>query len=177
MPVAFSSKPCRIPLPQLLTCTPRYVMKLGCCQCCFLQSDEKKKRYKCADYEIQKAPHRHKDVFPVTLSFMQKSDLQTGHLSEDRSFAWNLEYWKKNVFVSVWCVLECCVNLFTLRTLFGKVDTHLYLIDYELHVLDMNVFFSLPFLSHFCYQTDYKKENSIEVWTIDVYTTENNFFV
>ena len=30
---------------------------------------------------------------PVTLSFMQKSDLQTGHLSEDRSrsFAWNLE--------------------------------------------------------------------------------------
>ena len=28
--------------------------------------------------------------------------------------------------------------------------------------------FSLPFLSHFCYQTDYKKENSTEVWTIDV---------
>ena len=52
-----------------------------------------KKWYKCVDYELQKAQHGHKDVFPVTLSFMQKSDLQTGHLSEDRSrsFAWNLE--------------------------------------------------------------------------------------
>ena len=26
----------------------------------------------------QKATHGHKDVFPVTLSFTQKSDLQTG---------------------------------------------------------------------------------------------------
>ena len=48
-----------------------------------------KKRYKCVNYELQKAQHGHKDVFPVTLSFMQKSDLKTGHLSEDqfRSFA------------------------------------------------------------------------------------------
>ena len=49
------------------------------------------KRDKCADYELQKAQRAHKDVFPVTLSFMQKSDLQTGHLSGDRSFAWNLQ--------------------------------------------------------------------------------------
>ena len=59
-------------------------MKPGYCQCCFLQSDEQKK-CKCVDYELQKAQRGHKDVFPVTLSFMQKSDLQTGHLSEDRS--------------------------------------------------------------------------------------------
>ena len=36
-------------------------------------------------YEVQKSQHGHKDVFPVTLSFMQRSDLQIGHLSEDRS--------------------------------------------------------------------------------------------
>ena len=48
-----------------------------------------KKNYKCVDYELQKAQHGHKDVFPVTLSFMQKSDLQTEDRS--RSFAWNLE--------------------------------------------------------------------------------------
>ena len=44
--------------------------------------------------------HGHKDACPVTLSFTQKSDLQTGHLqtghlSEDRSFAWNLGYIEK----------------------------------------------------------------------------------
>ena len=90
MPVASSSKPSRITLPQLLR--PQYAMKLGYCQCCFLQSDEQK-RYKCVDYELQKAQHGHKDVFPVSLSFMQKSDLQTGHQSEDcsGSFAWYLE--------------------------------------------------------------------------------------
>ena len=49
--------------PQLLRL--QYVMKLGYCQCCFLQSDEQK-RYKSADYELQKAQHGHKYVFPVT---------------------------------------------------------------------------------------------------------------
>ena len=90
MPVASSSKASRITLPQLLR--PQYAMKPGYRQCCFLQSDEQK-RYNCVDDELQKAQHGHKDVFPVTLSFMQKSDLQTSHLSEDRSrsFAWNLE--------------------------------------------------------------------------------------
>ena len=41
MPVAYSSKPSRMTLPQLLR--PQYVMKLGYFQCCFLQSDEQKK--------------------------------------------------------------------------------------------------------------------------------------
>ena len=63
-------------------------MKPGYCQCCFLLLDEQIK-YKCADYEQQKAPHGHKDVFPVSLNLRQKSDLQTGHLCEDRSFARN----------------------------------------------------------------------------------------
>ena len=40
MPVASSSKPSRLTLPQLLR--PQYAMKLGYCQCCFLQSDEQK---------------------------------------------------------------------------------------------------------------------------------------
>ena len=73
---------------------------------------------------------------------------------------------EKNVFVSLWCVLECSGN-FTSSTLFGKVNTHFYLIDHELHVSDTDVFFLSPFslFSYFCYQTDYKKENSIEVWT------------
>ena len=43
--------------------------------------------------------------------------------------------------MSVWCVLECSVNFFTSSTLFGKVDTHFYLIGYELHVSDTDVFF------------------------------------
>ena len=34
-----------------------------------------------------KKHHADTGVFPVTLSLRQKSDLQTGHLSEDRSFA------------------------------------------------------------------------------------------
>ena len=72
--------------------------------------------------------------------------------------------------MSVWCVLECSGNLFTSSTLFGKVNTHFYLIDYELHVSDTDVFFLSPFslFSYFCCQTGYKKENSIEVWTMDV---------
>ena len=41
MPVASSGKPSRITFPQLLR--PQYAMKLGYCQCCFLQSDEQKK--------------------------------------------------------------------------------------------------------------------------------------
>ena len=40
MPVASSSKPSHIALPQLLR--PQYAMKPGYCQCCFLQSDEEK---------------------------------------------------------------------------------------------------------------------------------------
>ena len=40
MPVASSSKPSRITLPRLLR--PQYAIKLGYCQSCFLQSDEKK---------------------------------------------------------------------------------------------------------------------------------------
>ena len=133
-----------------------------------------KKRYKCVHYEVQKAQHGHKDVFPVTLS-------QTGHLPEDRSgsFARVIEksFKAKNVFVSVWCVLECSGNLFTLSTLFGKVNKQFYLIDYELHVSD-TMPFSLPFLSFllkFCYQTDYKKEYSSEVWTMDVQLLRINF--
>ena len=55
----------RITLPQLLR--PQYAMKPGYCQCCFLQSDEQKKMYKCVDYELQKAQHGHKDVFPPLL--------------------------------------------------------------------------------------------------------------
>ena len=84
---------------------------------------------------------------------------------------------EKNVFVSVWCVLECSGNLFASSTLFGKVNTHFYLIDYELHVPDTDVFFLSPFslFSYFCYQTDYKKENSIEVRTMDVQLLRINF--
>ena len=83
----------------------------------------------------------------------------------------------KNVFVSVLCVLECSGNLFTSSTLFGKVNTHFYLIDYKLHASDTDVFFLSPFslFSYFCYQTDYKKENSIEVWTMDVQLLRINF--
>ena len=90
MPVASSSKPSRKTLPQLLR--PQYAMKLGYCQCCFLQSDEQKK-VQMRGLWTTKSTTRTQRRFPVTLSFMQKSDLQTGHLSEDRSrsFAWNLE--------------------------------------------------------------------------------------
>ena len=42
MPVASSSKPSHITLPQLLR--PQYAMKLGYCQCCFLQSEVQKKK-------------------------------------------------------------------------------------------------------------------------------------
>ena len=41
MPVASSSKPSGVTLPQLFR--PQYTMKLGYCQCCFLQLDEQKK--------------------------------------------------------------------------------------------------------------------------------------
>ena len=49
--------------------------------------------------------------------------------------------------------------------------------DYKLHVSDTDVFFLSPFslFSYFCYQTDYKKENSIEVWTMDVHLLRINF--
>ena len=69
--------------------------------------------------------------------------------------------------MSVWCVLECSGNLLTSSTLFEKANTHFYPIDYELHASDTDVFFLSPFSlsSYFCYQTDSKKENSIEVWT------------
>ena len=79
--------------------------------------------------------------------------------------------------MSVWCVLECSGNLFTSSTLFGKVNTHFYLINYELHVSDTDVFFLSPFslFSYFCYQTDYKKENSSEVWIMDVQLLRINF--
>ena len=77
----------------------------------------------------------------------------------------------------MWCVLECSGNLFTSSTLFGKVNTHFYLINYELHVSDTDVFFLSPFslFSYFCYQTDFKKENSSEVWTMDVQLLRINF--
>ena len=55
------------------------------------------------------------------------------------------------------------------------MDTHLYLIDYELHVSDTNVFFLSSFSLTFAIKTDYKKENSIEVWTIDVQWLRINF--
>ena len=86
---------------------------------------------------------------------------------------------RKNVFVSVWCVLECSGNLFTSSTLFGKVNTHFYLIDYELHVSDTDVFFLSPFslFSYFAIKQVIKKENSIEVWTMDVQLLRINFFV
>ena len=49
----------------------------------------------------------------------------------------------------MWCVLECSGNLFTSSTLFGKVNKHFYLIDYELHVSDTDLsplsLFSLTF--------------------------------
>ena len=82
----------RITLPQLLR--PQYAMKLGYCQCCFLQSDEQKKCKNAWIMNYKSTTRTQRRVSPVTLSFMQKSDLQTGHLSEDRSrsFAWNLEY-------------------------------------------------------------------------------------
>ena len=49
--------------------------------------------------------------------------------------------------------------------------------DYKLHVSDTDAFFLSPFslFSYFCYQTDYKKENSIEVWTMDVHLLSINF--
>ena len=107
--------------------------------------------------------------------FSRYSKFHAKERSSDRSPVWRslyifcvkLRVIEKNVFVSVWCVLECSGNLFTSSTLFGKVNTHFYLIDYELHVSDTDVFFLPPFslFSYFCYQTDYKKENSIEVWT------------
>ena len=101
MPVVSSNKPSRKTLPQMLR--PQYAMKLGDCQCCFLQSDEQK-RYKYVDYELhwKHMQHGHKDVFPVTVSFMQKIDLQTGHMSKDGSFAWNLGYRKRLFFASIY---------------------------------------------------------------------------
>ena len=55
---------------------------------------------------------------------------------------------------------------------------HTFLSDnYELHVSDTDVFFLSPFslFSYFCYQTDYKKENSSEVWTMNVQLLRINF--
>ena len=81
--VAFSSKPRHIPLPQFLR--PQHAMKPGYCQCCFLQSDGQKKKYEWVDYGLQKAPHGHKDVFPVTLLV---STSQAKERSSDRSPVW-----------------------------------------------------------------------------------------
>ena len=78
---------------------------------------------------------------------------------------------EKNVFVSVWCVLECSGNVFTSSTLFGKVNSHFYLIEYELHVSDTDVFFlsSFSLFSSFCYQRDYKKkiQSKSGLWMIN----------
>ena len=120
MPVASSSKPSRITLPRLLR--PQYAMKLGYCQCCFLQSDEKK--YKWVDYELQKAQHGHKDVFSRSSKFHAKE-----RSSDRRSlsiFCVKLRVIEKNVFVSVWCVLECSGNLFTSSTLLERW-THIFI--------------------------------------------------
>ena len=88
MPAVSSRKPRRITLPHLLR--PQNATKLGGCQCCFLQSDEQKGTNAWIMSYKKHMQHGHKDVFSLTLRFMQKSDLQTGNLSEDRSFAWNL---------------------------------------------------------------------------------------
>ena len=60
---------------------------------------------------------------------------------------------------------------------FWKGEQTFYLIDYEPHVSDTDVFFLSPFslFSYFCYQTGYKKENSSEVWTMDVQLLRINF--
>ena len=88
-PQAFVLQACTLPSPanqvayHFFNLSGPNTMKPGYCQCCFLQSDEQIK-YKLVDYERQKAPHR--IYFCYSLSLKQKSDLQRGHLSEDRSF-------------------------------------------------------------------------------------------
>ena len=155
-------------------CRPQHARKLGYCQCCFLQSHGWTKKVQLRGLWTTKAQDRHKDGFPVTLSFMQQSDIYTGHLSDQTSFL--CVKLRVIVFLSVWCVLAWSLNLFTLL----ERSTHIFiwLIKNYMYLTRMSFFSPLSlFLSHFGYQTNYKKENSMEVWTVDAQSwTENNLF-
>ena len=63
MPVASSSKPSHITLPQLLR--PQYAMKPGYCQCCFLQSDEQKKVQMCGLWTTKSTTRTQRRFFPL----------------------------------------------------------------------------------------------------------------
>ena len=63
MPVASSSKPSCIALPQFLR--PQYAMKLGYCQCCFLESDEQKKNTNVWIMNYKKHNMDTKTFFPL----------------------------------------------------------------------------------------------------------------
>ena len=65
------------------------LMKLGYFQCCFLQSDEQKKGQMHGLWTTKSTTRTQRRF---SWRFVQKSGLYTGHLSEDRSFAWNLQW-------------------------------------------------------------------------------------
>ena len=136
-----------------------------------------KKRYKCVDYELQKAQHGHKDVFPVTSKFHAKER------SSDRSPVWrSLEIFcvklrvieKKRLIVCVVC-FRMLWELVHIEHSFWKGE-HTFLSDWLWTACIWHGFPS-PFslFSYFCYQTEYKKESSIEVWTMDVQLLRTNF--
>ena len=62
---------------------------------------------------------------------------------------------------------------------FWKGEHIFYLINYELHVSDTDVFFLSPFslFSYFCYQTDYKKRKFKRSLDYGCSIAENKFFV
>ena len=79
MPVASSSKPSHITLPQLLR--PQYAMKPGYCQCCFLQSDEQKKVQMCGLWTT-------KSTTRTQRRFSRYSKFHAKDRSSDRSPVW-----------------------------------------------------------------------------------------
>ena len=116
--------------------------------------------------------------------FSCHSKSQAKEWSSDRSPVWRsqfcLKLWfkvmEKRLCASLG-LLACSVNLFTLSTLFGRVDTHLYSIVYELNVSDRDIFFLTPSsLSLFSCQTDYKKfEMKCGLWMFFFCLKYSNF--
>ena len=126
------------------------------------------KRYKCVDYELQKA-----HATWTQRRFSCYSEFHAKEWSSDRSPVWRsllcvkFRVYRKNGFVSVWCVLECSVSLFTSSTLFKKW-THIFiwLVMNYMYLTQMSFFspLSLFFFSYFRYQTNCKtRKKKIEL--------------
>ena len=175
MPVASSSKPSRTTLTQLPR--PQYVMKLGYCQCCFLQSDEQKKGQMHGLWTT-------KSTTRTQRRYSCYSQFHAKEWFSDRSPVWRSLLCMKLTVTEKTSLCVCVVRFRMLSELlhiehsFGKGGQifFIWLIMNYMCLTQMSFFSHLPlFLSHFCYQTDYKKENPIEVWTMDVQLLRINF--